>query len=660
MSENPAISQEIKARAEELKKALFLREGENVANLYAAILRVDPKFLLRGSVQYDLARVLEKSGDDVLAFEAYRLLIEHQPDNKALIPSLRSAGHLAVKLKKYELAQKYLAQFLATKPLNAERQEVMEALETIPAEYRRKAPMASGDKVPVEGIISGAEKSTEKNAEGKPTSGIYVEYSVKGNRPTQEVPKAPIPDPPSASARLGIVGPRPSSADNVRLGGGKEKAINRTSTDQVPPPSSIDLGRLHEDTEPSASLQKKRHVVLGRDSGKTPKPAEFPREAPPSPAAPVAQKPSSSPQVPVPPELFTPQGSPPVSPTPPSGVVPMIAPPPGWYPMPHGYPVPPPGYYPPGAPAPYPGAWYPATPANPAPPIQPGMEQIPGYQIPAHLPFDRWPTPAPPETPPFQFAPPQQAAAAAPARRVESPEARYDRLREARFAIILPQGKKIHLEEAARFLAALEHKDEMEARKLLLRRKGIVCEDLTMEQALDNYTLSAKFRQTFGFIGYGPALILRERHELLSAEAVEKGIKGATERARPRLKWEDMRLLNAGTIGNDLVLSILGGDPMVEFRFVEKVFDAEEFLKTPGADLRKHLTRFIEMICDHADRIVCSHTVEQVRRRKVDVPQSFPYEAEYTSYMRWLVYSHLGETVDMAELLESSRVASNW
>src|SRR5262245_13790751 len=102
---------DLQEKVSELNRAIFMREADQAAVIYQAIIQHQPDFLLREQVQYDLARLLEQARQDELAFTAYKHLITKQKAHKSMVPALRAAGILAFNLKNYELCVEYIHAF---------------------------------------------------------------------------------------------------------------------------------------------------------------------------------------------------------------------------------------------------------------------------------------------------------------------------------------------------------------------------------------------------------------------------------------------------------------------------------------------------------------------------------------------------------------------
>ena len=242
----------------------------------------------------------------------------------------------------------------------------------------------------------------------------------------------------------------------------------------------------------------------------------------------------------------------------------------------------------------------------------------------------------------------------------EDEDERYERLRRGRFALLLPRGKRIRLDDVAAFIAGFEKIGHSEAKKLVLHRKGLLYDNMDFEQMLEMSALVEQCRQAMAFVHVPPPLRPVDVHEILSAQMHEKGLKMSTEYGREKVRWGHIRLLNCGTVGNELWVSVLGGSPMQEFRFIDQVFDMEDFSPRGTATLGKGLREFLDFMAHYAVNAEESHTVEGVLTNRNPEPKVFSNEDEYQCYTKWMLFSHYAEAVDPARLSEISRAASNW
>lgn len=506
MAEHGGPPVKLDGKIEELKRALFMREADEAALLYRDILAYRPDFLLPGPVQYDLACVLERAGHEEIAFEAYRLLLELQPDNKSRNPALRSAGHLAFKLKKYPLCKKFLTEFRKSEPLDSELAEAEDVLRRLPPKTR---------------IGDGSDESR---------SSIHLDdYEPDPETPAKRrraprKPRARIPPPPPP-----------------------------------PPEEEEDYGNFLPASQPPTERLPHGHQ-------------------PPAPPAPEA--------------------------------------PPGYFL--------PPGYYP--APV-FP---YPQTPATPA----------------AYGPRPQ--DPSPPRAQPSQ------------AGQGETPEQLYSRLRGEPFALLLPRGKRIHLDEVAAFLDRVEGIGPAEGKKQVLRRKGLLRDGLSLAEVLKLQKEVERCQQSMVFVHTPSALRPPRPLEVLSAQMHERGLKMGTERTREKIRWGQIRLINCGVLEDDLMVSLLGGDPMSEYRFIDQVFDLEDFSPTGMKSLREGLYEFLDFISTYAVNAERSHTVDAILRGAADRPQPFGDEEEYNSYNKWMIFSRQGVEIDAGMLAELSKMSSDW
>ena len=592
----------LKGKIEELKQCLFARDGERLGIIYSEIIRADPQFTMRGPVQFDLARALEEAGDDELALQAFRLLVEKQPDNPSRAASLRSAGLIANRLHRQRECAAYLVEFLATRPPASEKREVEAILADLPASLRRQAE---------EALERRKTPQPERAPAKKPDSAVYVEFEVGTEQNTenpkrkaadwQKAPRRPVMDSepsgfvPMPSPGKAAAGKPPASID--------ESAIvleeDRFPSKPLPPPPARSPKHLGD--RPSAMHHEPARHADKQDHQRT---SPSRKLEPPRPAVPITPPPDDIHDAPTP--LDSARASVPArKPSPPAEI-----------PRAHG------------------GVGLP--PVRPSPGEGGPMQQPPP------------PKAVPPSTPPAGAA------------HRETPEERYDRLRDARFAMLLPLGKKIHLDEVARFVSEVEQLTEVDAKKAVLYRKGLLYDNLSMDEVLDLHAKSRVFRQTFLVVAVPARLRPTASIEVLSASLHDKGIKLASEHRQEKLRWNEVKLVNCGCMAGTWFATVTGGEPLREFRFVERVFEVEEFLPGAPADFHAALPQLLKALSDPAAQSVLGQTARAVSEGRTPTPPQFADAREFHFYTLWSLFAAFGEPVSPEELAEVARVASNW
>jgi hypothetical protein len=608
----------MKEKLSALNRAIFVQDANEAASLYGQILAEKSDFQLRGPVQYDLASLLHKHGHRELAYRAYTTIIEKQKDNKALPPSLKAAGILAFELQRFADCVTHLDEFLKTKPVSADRQEAEEILSRLPPEHRS----AAGGGVKIDAVPQ------SQWSIGETPKPVTFEWKVESGK-RESLPKktAPpkVPTEPEVIALDGVSGDPPASPPPSP---GPTPMVPYAPSPALAPPR-----RMPEPAKPA------------RSAGVAARLASMPEPLPPTQVEPSQALPTEPEFVPQT-GAMTPGGHPGMMPG--SGhYYPVGAPPQGYYhPM-----APPPQYAPPPGPpmTPYPQAYG---------LMHPAPQPMPGYPPPAsHL---MPPPPAAPPARPVVDAPqplPNSSPHPPPA---DSPEARYERVRDSLFAILLPVGKRINLEAVAELVGRYEGVNEADAKKQLLHRKGVVYTDLDMDQLALLHPIVKRCRQELTVVAVPPALRDVECHTVTRAERRDQGIKMTTDGAIRRMRWSEIRLLNCGIVGSELIAVVAGGEPLREFRFKQFSFDASGFLINGASDMGAHVLEFWRLMAEKAPDAIRSHIVAGLLSGKFTTPQVFPTWEEWDFYCNWVLYSHFAEVVNIDELIEIHQVSSNW
>lgn len=643
MAKNVKIPPELKGKVEELKRALFMRESNRTAELYKELLSSKPDLILREPVQYDLARMLEKGGHLHLALEAYRLLIDQHPKHKSLIPSLKAAGILAYKVEQFSDCATYLQNFLKSNPpLSVDREEARKYLEKLPA-----------------GVVSKLDKSSSSssvNLDGnkKEPSGIAEKISLDWKVPST-VPKVANNFDREMAEHSSIELSVPKlDPPQLKKGSLTSPDDNPIQLDAPLPPAPPAPKRKRSSNQQGNPAEARQQAPLGAGSLAPAQPpaanAPWPQQQPMAVPPPMPQHQ----QQPIPnqhPYGWPPQQQMPQSPMPPMGPMPIQGEgPEGYYPQPMQSPMYP---YPPVHPS--------TLQQNYPPPPQQLVPQQPTSQPEVEEPLtteeDGNQTPlqnsSSPSTPPLPSVYRTH-------RDGEDAEERFYRLSQSTFTLMLPRGKRIHLDAVAELVAVIEGISVPHAKKRILKRKGLIFDDLTIDEMMAIYPKVRKCHQALVFVSAPPVLRPHEIHEILSATIHEKGLKMSNESTTPKIKWEEIRMINCGIVGGEYQVTIMGGIPMREFRFIEKVFDLEDFLESGESDFSKGINEFLQSLIDHSPNAVESFTVSSFMSGKHKKPQSFSNQEEFQWFTTWVLYSHFAEVVNPEELSQVSQVTSNW
>ncbi|MCC7392719.1 tetratricopeptide repeat protein [Candidatus Sumerlaeota bacterium] len=630
---------DVQAKVAELNKAIFRQEADRAAELYQTVLRHDQDFVLREPVQFDLARLLEAGHQDELALAAFQLLIKFQPTHVSLAAALKSAGTLAFKLKRYELCMDHFERLIEVGATKSDRVEIDDMLSRLPPDTRRRAiKLASNDRIEVPNFtplpvvdskieLPGLRVATPAPEKKKKDSGpqnISMEWKVQKT-----------PTPPSRNRQ--------------------DRASVEANT--LPPPLDIwseakPLEEL-EKTPPQKRRSKEQlrpteDVLVGSDLPPTPPIRPGVGVTPPPQAPPQGQPAYYPPYIPPPGYMITPPAG---FYAPPPGY--MITPMPGQFP---GQPMPP-GYYPHPGQVP-PQQPFPPQPQAAAPPMAPPPPAPPAplisakeeHSAPASKPDNKKFPPPHAKKVSKRYSPPEH----------ETPEARYHRLRDAQFALILPLNKRIHLESVAEFIAKREQIEPSVANKKVLRKKGLLYDELTLQEVLEIAPLVKECRQSLVFVSVPRQLRPYEHYEVVSAETRDQGLKLNLANTAKRIRWDDISLINCGRIGNDMFVTILGSEPMKEYRFSVKSFEFSSLLPTSAGEESPVLHEFVDMLSKRAPDAVLSHTAQTLLKEGTGIPQPFGNADEFHSYTLWMLFSHRAEIIDAGELLQLSQITSNW
>ncbi len=602
------LSERLQLKISQLNRAIFSRESGGAAKLYAEVIEEVPDLVLRPVVQYDLARLLELGGDLELALKAFEGVIQLGAETEYHAAALRQAGHICWRLKRMEQAYEHLTAFLETNPSRAEKLDAEEIIGRIPPGARR--------------ISRPAVKVPPAAKAAPPESKPAARQATPAAGPTAERPARDSKDP-----SVIIIGGLDQPADEKPARGGQRMS----SAGSIKLPSSPSIPLPPRPAPAPAPARNDRTVgfpASEADIAAAPPPV-------PAPTAPGAR--ASSPAVPrgggLSPEFA--RADRPAAVPPERASSPRVE-------KPVSFESPPP----------------------PVPRSLKGREEATGPEVKAGKgQAFRGISPAkmlgavPPES--SAFGQPEGVALSSNSED-EPPERRYARLRGASFALIMPIGKRIHIEAVADMVAKHERLDEARAKTQVIGRKGIVYDQLSIDDVIELWPFVRDCRQKLVFVHVDRTLRPYEQFDVLGAEALPPGLKMTTEKGIKKARWIDVKLIGAGTINGLATIDVFSGVPLKHFRFQEGSFNFRTVVESARRDPHRGLMDFVQILCEQSPRSVRTHTLENLRTTDAPRPQAFATEDEFNCYNRWQLFSHYAEVVDAGELSEQYKSMSNW
>lgn len=238
----------------------------------------------------------------------------------------------------------------------------------------------------------------------------------------------------------------------------------------------------------------------------------------------------------------------------------------------------------------------------------------------------------------------------------------YERLRSAEFAMLLPVGEKIILDQVVEALRAVEGLSEADARLAVLERKGLLREGLTCDEVVEIWPKVRRLRQRFDFVTMDPAMRPRERRDVHHVDVLKQGLRMNTAEGLVKAKWEEIRLVSCGRLNRQPCVDIYAGEPLAHCRLMQGTMDFNAVGGTaaaaPAPDPADACKDFLEELQRKSPEAVLSHTVRGFLSGKNWRPQKFPEESEYDRYNVCLLYAHFGESVDARSLCDAASSAA--
>jgi tetratricopeptide (TPR) repeat protein len=611
------LPERLQLKLSQLNRAIFSRESGGAAKLYAELIEEEPELALRSVVQYDLARLLELGNNLELALKAFEVVIKLGDDGEYYGPALRQSSHICFRSKNYDQAYEYLTLFLDTNPARAERMDAEDLLSRIPPAARKpvrgpKNPSmrVSGDQVQI--TPTPASERPDSDSEFKPKPPADREtgaIQIAGlDQPTAPPPASRIVAKPNFPAPAQLKTPSrhspPSGISPMPDFAAPPPPIRRNqpgAEDMTAAPHNISAGSVVDPPRQFEFSSPPSNQRVQKQGGLSP---EFARADSPQeqqrktePSREKAAPAFESPAPPVPSTLRRKDEAT-------------------------------------GAESNHP----PSKSADPFKGISPSkmLAKDDAKEGSAVV---------------YSLAPPQDN---------EEPERRYLRLRGASFALLLPIGKRIHIDSVADLVAKRDELDEPRAKMQVIARKGIIYDQLTINDVIEMWPLVKSCRQSLVFVHVDRTLRPYEMFDALGAEALPPGLKITTEKGVKKARWIDVKLISAGTINKLPTIDIFSGVPLKHYRFQEGSFNFSTLIESARREPERALLEFVQLLCEQSPKAIRTHTLENLRTAGGGKPQSFASLAEFDCYNRWQLFSHHAEVVNAGELSEQYKSMSNW
>ncbi|MCB2155211.1 tetratricopeptide repeat protein [bacterium] len=242
----------------------------------------------------------------------------------------------------------------------------------------------------------------------------------------------------------------------------------------------------------------------------------------------------------------------------------------------------------------------------------------------------------------------------------ETPEQRYYRLRSSQFALILPSGKRIHLDVVADMLQEIEGITEEEAKKAVIVRKGVIMDALTLDDLVEVWPKIKGYRQKMEFVAVDRALRPYERFDVLGMEILDPGLKLTTNKGIKKARWEDVQLISTARLNRKPTIDLFSNLPCKHYRLYSETFNFRTTGIEPPSDKNMAYRELLDTISFRCPNAIRSHTVENFLTGRNMKPQKFPNDAEFDQYNLWLLFAHHAEPVDADELCRMAAATSDW
>lgn len=212
-------------------------------------------------------------------------------------------------------------------------------------------------------------------------------------------------------------------------------------------------------------------------------------------------------------------------------------------------------------------------------------------------------------------------------------------------SVILAPGRPVDARRVARLMAPLLEMTLDEALHAVMRRRGILGENLSLDEAHRLALRLTARGQAVCVAAQTPAVTYGEPMEVLSLRQHEDTALWQTFSQALRAPWEDVRLMGAGMVGlapgapSRAVLDIF----LSSGRWLRLWENLYAFGPAENDQPAFRFRRLAELIVEQANRAIMTRTLEGWLKQPeaIHPPAQFSHESEYNNYLRWYLLAYL-------------------
>lgn len=647
--------------ATQLNRAIFMRESQLAAQTLHQLRQVNPKFCLEGKLQYDLARLLELGNEPELALGAYELVIEQTNEAEDFFASsLRAAGHLSYRTKEYQKCREYLERFLSLGVVAPnERTDAETILHKLP----------DGKGVRDAGTIQQDQQSAQNNQQ----QFMQEQQShQQGNQPSAPWQTGvPLSDSHSGIVMDDFV---EDSNSGAIAGGGQDIHSMPTSDDLRKLPSSNDISNLPTSEDLSYMVQEQPgqprlnpHNMQGQAPPPPPQQSPGHHNQPPS-----SYNLSAADQQPAQQQmndmLFNQQqqvddaaddGYSEYSDTPPLKLDSRDL----------------------------------KNPRQSTTKVSKeerghhaadmqgnqGMFSSQGRESNDDLMgfeggmFDVEDNNQHANEQSMQGVDPifggssadtvekKEVKSRPPVRSDLSPTELLDKFGEMTFSVLLPVDQKINVDEVVKLLIASEDLTPDDAQRAVVERKGCIRNNLVLEDTVDLYNISIRFKQDLVFVVDGFKDDEDVRLDATRVDILAPGLRLHTAAGSKKVRWEKIRFVTAGRLNRQPTVDLFVNDDFTHYRLLHGTMDFLTVCPRQDKNFNEACRDFLKEVKRFAPDVYVSHTVRNLLNGRAYRPQKFSSNEEFDNYNRSILLSHFGEEIPIKQLAEAHEaVSSSW
>jgi len=242
-----------------------------------------------------------------------------------------------------------------------------------------------------------------------------------------------------------------------------------------------------------------------------------------------------------------------------------------------------------------------------------------------------------------------------------SPSELLEKYGELTFSALLPVDQKISVDEVVKLLIASEDLTPDDAQRAVVERKGCIRNSLVLEDIVDLYNTSIRFKQDLVFVVDGFKGEDDVRLDATRVDILAPGLRLHTAAGSKKVRWDKIRFVSAGRLNRQPTVDLFVDDDFTHYRLLHGTMDFLTVCPRQDKNFNEACRDFLKEVKRFAPDVYVSHTVRNLLNGRAYRPQKFASNDEFDNYNRSVLLSHFGEEIPIKQIAEAHEaVSSSW